>query len=98
MSERSLFLVAYDIREPKRLRQIHKKLKGFGSALQFSIFQCELSRMERQWMISAISEIIHHGEDRVLVVDIGRRKGRARHAIQILGRQELPPEPGPVVI
>jgi len=98
MSGRNLFLVAYDVRDPKRLRQIHKKLSGFGEPVQFSIFQCELTQTEKQLMIGEVSEIIHHKEDRVLIVNMGRRKGRADRVVQVLGRQELPPPKGPVVI
>jgi CRISPR-associated protein Cas2 len=98
MSDRSIYLVAYDIRDPKRLRLVHKKMMGFGDAVQFSVFQCELSRAEKQLMIGALSEIIQHNEDRVLIVEMGRRKGRVRSALQVLGRQELPPERGPVVV
>lgn len=97
MSERSLFLVAYDIRDPKRLRAVFKKMNGFGDPLQFSVFQCELSPAERQLMISALAEIIHHVEDRILIADLGRRKGRARKAVRFLGRQTFPAEGGPVV-
>ncbi len=97
MSDRSVYLVAYDIRDSKRLRLVHKKMKGFGDAVQFSVFQCELSRAEKQLMISALSELIQHNEDRVLIVEMGRRQGRVRRALQVLGRQELPPEKGPVV-
>ena len=98
MMGRILFLVAYDVRDPKRLRSIHQKLKGFGAALQFSVFQCELTPTEKQLMLSEISGIIHHGEDRVLVINVGRRRGRGKRAIQVLGRQHLPPEAGPLVI
>jgi len=98
MSGRSLFLVAYDVRNPKRLRRIHKKLKGFGEAVQFSIFQCELTYKQKQVMIAEISDLIHHKEDRVLIVNMGRRKGRADRVIQVLGRQRLPPSSGPMVV
>jgi CRISPR-associated protein Cas2 len=98
MSGRNLFLVAYDVRNARRLRQIHKKLKGFGQPLQFSVFQCELTHTEKLIMIGAVTEIIHHREDRVLIVNMGRRKGRADRVIEVLGRQELPPEKGPLVI
>lgn len=97
MSERSLYLVAYDVRDPKRLRAVFKSMNGFGDPLQFSVFQCELSLAERQLMIGALSETINHSEDRILIVDMGRRKGRARKAVRFLGRQEFPAGHGPVV-
>lgn len=98
MSGRSLFLVAYDVRDSKRLRKVHKKLNGFGEPVQFSIFQCELTQKEKQLMLGEISAIIHHKEDRVLIVNMGRRKGRADRIIEVLGRQAIPPPGGPVVI
>lgn len=98
MNDRNLFLVAYDVRDAKRLRKIHKKLLGFGVAIQFSIFQCELTPAEKQLMVGVVSEIIQHNEDRVLIVNMGKRKGRADRVIQVLGRQELPPPAGPVII
>lgn len=98
MSGRSLFLVAYDVRDPRRLRRIHKKLSGFGETLQFSIFQCELTYAEKLLMVGEVSEIIHHMEDRVLIVNMGRRRGRAGRVMEVLGGQQLPPGSGPMII
>jgi CRISPR-associated protein Cas2 len=97
MTGRSLYLVAYDVRNPKRLRLVHKKMCGYGDPLQYSVFQCELSEAERHLMIADLSEIIHHSEDRILVVNLGHRKRRAKHSVRILGSQDLPDERGPVV-
>jgi len=98
MSGRSVFLVAYDIRNPKRLRRIHKTLRGYGDALQFSVFQCKLSAAKKQLLITDVSEIIHHAEDRVLIAELGPEEGRGGRACQILGRQEMPPDRGPVIL
>jgi CRISPR-associated protein Cas2 len=40
------YLVAYDIREPARLRRVAKHLKGYGERIQLSIFRCRLSARE----------------------------------------------------
>jgi CRISPR-associated protein Cas2 len=48
--ERSVYLVCYDIREPKRWRRCFKLLKGYGRSLQYSIFRCRLSRRELERM------------------------------------------------
>lgn len=98
MSERNLYLVAYDVRNPKRLRRVHKALTGFGDPLQFSVFQCALTSLEHQRMIAAVSGIIHHREDRVLIVDMGPQDGRGRRSMQILGLQEVPVRKGPLVL
>ena len=81
------YIVAYDVSDPKRLRQVHKKMKGFGEALQYSVFQCDLSDVQKLRMVEALSALIHHLEDRVLIVDVGPAVGRARVAFEYIGRQ-----------
>ncbi|MFO0762685.1 MAG: CRISPR-associated endonuclease Cas2, partial [Byssovorax sp.] len=36
---RHTYVVAYDVCDPKRLRQVHKTMRGFGDALQLSVFR-----------------------------------------------------------
>lgn len=82
---RHVYLVAYDVSEDKRLRRTYRKMRGFGDPLQYSVFQCSLSDVERMKMVEAISGIIKHDEDRVMIVDIGPVEGRARFAFDFLG-------------
>ncbi len=82
---RHRYLVAYDVSDPKRLRRTYKKMCGFGDPLQYSVFRCDLSDVERTLMTDAIGAIIHHGEDRVMIVDIGPLDGRAAGAFEFLG-------------
>ena len=54
---KSWYLVAYDVREPKRLRQTAKTLEGYGTRIQFSVFRCRLQprELERlQWELTKI--------------------------------------------
>jgi CRISPR-associated protein Cas2 len=44
--DRFWFLVCYDIRDPKRWRRCFKIIKGYGKALQYSIFRCRLNRRQ----------------------------------------------------
>ncbi|MCY4520414.1 MAG: CRISPR-associated endonuclease Cas2 [Caldilineaceae bacterium] len=87
---RNRYVVAYDVRDPKRLRQTHQKMKGFGDSLQFSVFLCELSAKEKVLLEEALSEIINFKEDQVLVVDLGPVDGHRANAMEALGRQVLP--------
>lgn len=51
------YLVCYDVREPRRLRQTHKLLKGYGTSLQYSIFRCRLNhrQLERlRWELEKV--------------------------------------------
>lgn len=82
---RRLLIVTYDICDPKRLRKVFKTMKGFGQHLQLSVFRCDLTEMERFEMIGALQPILHHGEDQVLIIELGPSDGR-EHRVEAIGR------------
>jgi CRISPR-associated protein Cas2 len=67
---RRLYLVAYDICEPRRLRKVFKTMQGFGEHLQLSVFQCDLTAIDRIEMQAALEGIINRDEDEVLIIDL----------------------------
>jgi CRISPR-associated protein Cas2 len=40
------YLVAYDIREDRRLRNVACCIEGYGERIQYSVFVCDLSDQE----------------------------------------------------
>lgn len=66
-----LYVVAYDIRDPKRWRRVFKAMKGRGEWLQLSIFQCRLSRRGLAELNAVLSGLIKHDEDHVVILDLG---------------------------
>ena len=63
------FLVSYDVHDPKRLRQVAKKIKGFGTRIQFSVFRCQLSQSDiekLQWELSKVMS----ADDDLLIIEI----------------------------
>ncbi len=98
MRDRQRFLVAYDIRDPKRLRQVHKTAKEFGWAMQYSVFVADLDRMELVELRMRMAEIIDHGEDSVAVINVGSPADRGRSAFEFLGVAPDLPTSGPVII
>jgi len=96
---RHWYLVCYDIRDPGRLRRVHAAMEGFGKALQYSVFACDLTLREKVTMIAALAKLIHHGEDRVMIVDVGPMEGRGPQSAEFLGQvPEDLGERGPVVV
>jgi CRISPR-associated protein Cas2 len=83
---RSRYIVTYDICDPVRLRQVYKTMRGFGDHLQYSVFRCDLSDMEKVRMIGVLGEIINHVEDQVLIIHIGPAEGRGGRCIEAVGR------------
>ena len=82
---RSTYLVCYDIANDKRLRRVFQTCRTFGTHLQYSIFECDLSGAERVEMESLLKQIIHHQEDQVIFVDLGPAEGRGDRVIRAVG-------------
>jgi CRISPR-associated protein Cas2 len=83
---RNSYLVSYDISDQKRLQRMFKTMRGFGDHLQYSVFRCDLSPKERVLLMEAITPIINHRDDQVLIVDLGPAGGRAQRCATVLGR------------
>ena len=98
MARRKRYLVAYDIREDKRLRRVHKTMKGYGWALQYSVFVCDLDAIELLAMRTDLGEIIHHALDSIAIVDLGPPDRRGSDCFQFMGVANRLPTSGPVII
>ncbi len=71
MAAERLYLVAYDIGDPKRWRRVFRLMKGYGEWLQLSVFQCRLTARRRADMAAALEELIKRADDHVLIIDLG---------------------------
>lgn len=80
------YLVSYDIANPKRLRKVARTLEGFGTRLQYSVFECPLDGLRLERLKSTLWEIIHHEADQVLFVSLGPAAGDASLQIEALGQ------------
>ncbi len=65
---RQLYLVAYDVRDPQRLRRVHRVLKEFACGGQKSAFECYLTRSEREELVARVEECMDTDEDALLVI------------------------------
>ena len=89
---RNVYLICYDVADAKRLRRTYKKMQGFGTPVQYSIFRCELSHVERQKLQESLWEIMNWEHDRVMVIDLGPAGARGDECIEFWGdpRMEIP--------
>lgn len=83
---RAVILVAYDISDDKRRTRVHKKLKGYGEALQFSLFRCTLTASERVRLRNDLWTMVDHAADRIVIIDLGPDDGRGTLAIDAWGK------------
>jgi CRISPR-associated protein Cas2 len=70
MSER-IYIVTYDIGDPKRWRRVFRLMKGYGRWLQMSVFQCRLNGRRRADMVARLERWIVREKDHVLILDLG---------------------------
>ncbi len=83
---RTTFIVTYDIRDDKRLRKVFKIMRNWGDHLQYSVFECQLTAMEILDLRTELSQVIHHGLDQVLFINLGPSDGRGERVIEALGQ------------
>ena len=71
MRERRLYLVSYDIANPKRWRRVFKLLQRNGEHLQLSVFLCRIAPARMLGLQARLMHLIDTAEDRLLVVELG---------------------------
>jgi len=86
MSARRNYIVTYDVRDPKRLRRVFKTCRDHGTHLQFSVFECDLNRLEKAAFEALLRDIIKHDEDQILFIDLGPTAQRGERIITALGQ------------
>lgn len=66
------YIIAYDIRDPKRWRKTFKLLNGYGDHLQYSIFRCCLNQRGREKLRWELEKILSP-EDSLLLIGMCNR-------------------------
>jgi CRISPR-associated protein Cas2 len=80
-----LYLIAYDIANPRRLSKIHRTLKKQGLPVQYSVFTAVMKRKAMLKLLDRLNVLIRQSED-----DIRCYRLPERMEIQTLGRQFFP--------
>ena len=88
---KSFIVVAYDISEDKRRGRLHKKLKTFGLAVQYSVFECLLTPEQFDKMKQAVAEHIKpKAGDRVRYYKLCEACRQRVEATDTIARQDEP--------
>jgi CRISPR-associated protein Cas2 len=82
---RNCYVVSYDIMDQRRLQKVHKTMKGFGEAIHYSVFRCDLTGKGRVEMVAALT-------DRIMILDLGPTDGRVDQRIEFLGIHAKDPD------
>jgi len=86
VSVRQVYLVSYDIANPKRLRHIAKIMEGYGHRLQYSVFESHLTELKLEELKAEVKDVLNHEDDQVLFVALGPDSSRSNIRIDALGR------------
>jgi len=65
MSLRKKYLICYDVRNPKRLRRVHRAVRDFATPVQFSVFEAELKQAELESLLQSLTALIDLDQDRI---------------------------------
>ena len=93
---RRRYLVAYDIRDERRLRAVATCTEGYGARVQYSVFVCDLSDSEKFAMRADLESRMNQSEDSVMIVDLGAAGDSTRFLF--LGHREKLPSAGAVIL
>lgn len=74
MKSRNLYLIAYDIAHPRRLKAALKVVREFATGGQKSVHECWLSAAEKGDLIATLNLIIDEEEDSLLIVRLDPRQ------------------------
>lgn len=90
---RTNYIVTYDIRDPKRLRRVHRACRDYGLHLQLSVFECDLTAAEKIDFESRLRGLIDAAEDQVLFIGLGPSETRGERVITALGQSYIRVDP-----
>jgi CRISPR-associated protein Cas2 len=88
-SESTLYIVSYDIPNDRRRTRVHSALTGFGTWVQFSVFECFLDRKQRHLLEARLLEEIHQQEDTIRIYGLCVA---CQTKVAVLGRGDAPHE------
>lgn len=97
ITEEHLYIVAYDIGDPKRWRRVFRLMNGYGDWVQLSLFQCRLSRQRHAELIALLDGVIHNGEDHLVLLDLGPAENIVPRVVS-LGKTFTPVVREPVIV
>lgn len=69
------YLVCYDIADDKARAVVSRRLTGYGTRLQFSVFECWLTRRELHRLLRELGPVVAASSADVRVFEVGQASG-----------------------
>jgi CRISPR-associated protein Cas2 len=90
-----IYLVTYDIACNKRRKKISDLLEGYGQRVQYSVFECVLSREKYDELRQRLQPHVRPGEDSVRLYPLSRH---TMNQIEVFGGAPIISPPGSVIV
>ena len=84
--EKQFVVVAYDVSDDRRRERLHHLLEGYGTPVQYSVFECWLGRREKEKVQRSVRRIIRREVDQVRYYLLC---GQCWKRIEVEGRGEV---------
>lgn len=88
-SDSTLYVVSYDIPNDRRRTRVHSALTGYGTWVQYSVFECFLDKKQRMKLEARLLKEIHHKEDTIRIYGLC---AACHPKVEILGSGDPPQE------
>lgn len=92
------YLVAYDITDDRRRERIAHVLSAYGDRIQYSVFIVDAAKATVLRMERELEDEVHHGEDSVLMCDLGMAQDCEAAAMTFIGRRRPLTDRGSFVV
>jgi CRISPR-associated protein Cas2 len=89
------YVVVYDIPSDKRRKKVSDLLEGYGSRVQYSVFECMLTVSKYNELRQRLKPRINLAEDKVRFYPLS---GHTLGQVEIWGGPPLTPFPGSTII
>jgi CRISPR-associated protein Cas2 len=93
--ERTFYLLAYDIANPKRLAKVAKAMEAVGERVQDSVFEAWLSAADVDAVLKKVKKIMNEKEDSLRMYVLC---AACREKVSCVGQGKVTPPPGLVII
>ena len=80
-----LHIVAYDIRDPKRMRKMALLCLDYGVRIQYSIFQLDFNKTLLDQFVAELKELADPDTDSIMIVPVCEK---CRKSIQCVGQMQ----------
>jgi len=92
----ALYLISYDIAPDKRRNKIAKLLEGYGSRVQLSVFECDLTTTQYMQLRRRLDKILQSEEEDN--VRIYRLCGACIATVEIIGTGDIERTPDVYIV